>query len=51
MKMSYCKPSLVFCEMFFKWTSIYFSSISWKYRFYFVFLQREKCLFDKMLMI
>ena len=45
MKMSYCKPSLVFYEMFSKWTSIYFSSISWKYRFYFVFLQRKSvCL-------
>ena len=27
--------------------SVYFFSISWQYRFFFVFLQREKCLFDK----
>ena len=31
--------------------SVYFFSISWQYRFFFVFLQREKCLFDKIQMI
>ena len=43
--------SVPFTGFFFKWTSIYFFSISWQYRFYFVFLQREKYLFDKMQMI
>ena len=31
--------------------SIHFLPISWKYRFCFVFLQKEKCLVDKMQMI
>ena len=31
--------------------SIYFFPISLQYRIYFVFLQRKKCLFDKMQMI
>ena len=33
--------SVPFTGFFIKWTSMYFSYISWKYRIYFVFLQCE----------